>query len=94
MVQSNRITILVDDNAVYLDEWTYINLDLHTCGIPEDIHALHWLNGEGQLEFRDTRHNQIITELPEWAHKALVLWETAYKLYPPTITASEINIVK
>lgn len=94
MVQSNRITILVDDGAVYLDDWTYINLDLHTCGIPEDIHALHWLNGEGQLEFRDTRHNQIISELPEWAIKALALWETAYKLYPPEENSSAIHIEK
>lgn len=94
MIQSNRISIIVDDGAVYLDQWTYINLDLHLCGIPEEIHAMHWINGQGQIEFRDTRHNQIIETLPDWALKALDLWETAYKLYPPDLDPAVINIEK
>ncbi len=78
MVASNRVTIIVDDGAVYLDELTYISLDFSDCGIPEDVHALQWLNGEGEIEFRSNEvQNEKITELPDWALKCVTKWEEA-----------------
>jgi hypothetical protein len=84
MVQSNRVTIIVDDGTVYLDEKTYINLDLSMCGIPKDVHALQWMNNRGHIEYRDTRENLDITKLPDWAIKCIEQWEIASKTIPIT----------
>jgi hypothetical protein len=77
MTTSNRVTVIVDDNAVYLDQGIFIDLDFSNCGIPEDIHALQFLNGSGEIEYRDSRHNFPITELPEWAIKCIEQWDLA-----------------
>jgi hypothetical protein len=84
MVQSNRVTIIVDDGAVYLDEYVYLDLDLSGCDIPEDVHALQWIDNAGQIEFRSNWvSNQKITELPEWAINCVNKWEEAYQANPP-----------
>jgi hypothetical protein len=84
MIQSNRVTIIVDDKAVYLDQYVYDDLDFSNCGISEDIHALQWMIDKGHIEYRDARHNLDITELPEWAIKCVEQWEIAYNTNPPT----------
>jgi hypothetical protein len=48
-----RLTIIPSDKAVYKDGLCYSNLDLSTCGIPDDIHALQWNEISGWLEFND-----------------------------------------
>lgn len=86
MINSNRITIIVDDGAVYLDTYVYSMLDLSSCGIPESVHALQWIDNKGHIEYRDQwTHNEDITELPEWAIKCVAKWEEAYQNFPPTI---------
>jgi hypothetical protein len=83
-VQSNRVTIIVADGAVYLDEGVYSHLDLSTCNIPKDVHALQWLNGKGHIEYiGHPIPNLDITVLPDWVNKCIEKWEIAYKLNPP-----------
>lgn len=73
-----RITILPEDGAVYKDKEAYIDLDLSSCGIPDDIHALQWFEVDGWIEFEDTRENEVISALPAWADCCLVKWQEAY----------------
>lgn len=67
MINTNRLAVIVDDGAVYTDDRIVLGLDFSTCGIPEDIHAIQWIDGQGEVEYRDTRHNFTVTELPDWA---------------------------
>lgn len=84
MIQSNRVTIIPSDGAVYLDTYVYIDLDLSDCGIPEDVHALQWLNNSGHIEYKsEWVHNEPITELPDWAIKCMAKWEQAFNINPP-----------
>lgn len=96
-----KLTIIVDDNAVYVDglmkAWAPNPLDLGTCGIPSDVHALQWNNGSGWIEFKDPVPNQDITSLPEWANACVEAWNqwTPYVPPPtppvdPTIPVTEI----
>lgn len=86
MIQSNRVTIIVDDGAVYLDVHVYLYLDFSQCGIPEDVHALQWLDDKGHIEYRGQFvQNEEITELPAWAIKCVAKWEEAYQIIPPPV---------
>jgi len=77
-MDSNRLTIIVDDRAVYRDQEAYVNLDISSCGIPEDVHALQWMTDSGWIEYRDTRLNLDITQLPDWAVACIAVWEEKY----------------
>lgn len=84
MIQSNRITIIPSDGAVYLDDYVTINLDLSECGIPSNVHALQWLDGKGHIEdISNEVHNIEITELPDWALKCIEVYEKDFnEKYP------------
>lgn len=79
-MNSNRLTIIPIDNAVYMDAGVQLNLDFSDCGIPEDVHALQWLNGSGWIEYIDDSPNMNITEIPTWAVNCVNKWQTAYDL--------------
>ena len=75
-----RITIIPIDNAVYKDDKCYIRLDLSSCNIPNNIHALQWNNNKGWIEYKTNDdgsrpENEDISELPTWVDKALLVWE-------------------
>lgn len=76
---TNRLTIIPVDRAVYTDTATLADLPLQDCAIPEDVHALQWKNNSGWIEFTDTRPNEDITILPQWALDCVQVWETAYQ---------------
>lgn len=79
MIQTTRVTILIPDNAVYLDQGAYLDLDLSKCNVPQEIRALDWRNGKGELHHYDTQlHHIQITELPEWAMNCIAKWEEQY----------------
>lgn len=78
-MESNRLTIIVKDSAVYRDQGVLMNLDLSSCGIPADVHALQWFNNEGHVEYFGPVPNSSITELPSWASNCIAIWETAYQ---------------
>jgi len=73
----SRLTILPSDGAVYRDAGNYIELDLSGCGVPADVHALQWDGSAGHIEFTDTRENEEITALPDWANACVTKWDEA-----------------
>lgn len=79
MIQTDRITIVVEDGAVYTDEHVIIYLDLSSCGIPEDVHAFIWFKDKGQIEFKGVEKcNEHVTVVPEWAWNALSVYEQEF----------------
>lgn len=82
MITPNRVTIIVADGAVYTETAVYTDLDLSQCGIPENVHALQFLNGQGEIEWKGHRiPNEPITELPSWALNCLSKWEEAHQIF-------------
>jgi len=77
----NKLTIIADDKAVYVDGASFSNLDLSTAGIPADVHALQWnaTNNAGWIEFLDDQNghkpaNEAITALPAWATACVAIF--------------------
>ena len=73
----SRVTIIPVDGAVYKGDRSYSELDLSSCGIPADVHALQWDGSAGWIEFTDTRENEEITALPDWANACVAKWDEA-----------------
>lgn len=73
-----RLTIIPSDKSVYKDYFCINKLSLE--GIPENVHALQWLDDRGWIEFNDSSQNQEITELPLWAIEAEKMWDDSYKI--------------
>lgn len=78
-MESNRLTIIINDSAVYRDQGVLMGLDLSNCGIPSGVHALQWSNNVGHIEYSGPIPNDNITELPEWANNCIAVWEVAYQ---------------
>lgn len=78
-----RLTIIPVDGSVGEDGVFYNDLDLSSCGIPADIHALQWDDVAGWIEFKDPVPNQPITELPEWVNCCMTKWTEANTPIPP-----------
>lgn len=67
----NKLTIIVDDKAVYIDGYAYLNLDLSF--VDDGVHALHWNVDNGWIE-RIGFADELITKLPDWAEKCISEW--------------------
>ena len=87
-----KITIIVDDNAVYVDgvmkAYAPLPLNLTQCGIPSDVHALQWNQTAGWIEFIDNPdgtkpQNEPITVLPDWANACVEVWNQWAPYVPP-----------
>ena len=83
-----KLTIIVEDNAVYLNNLSRI-LDLSQCAIPSDVHALQWKETAGWIEFVDNFDgtkpaNEPITELPVWANACVEVWNAWTPYVPPS----------
>ena len=76
-----RLTIIPANGSVGEDGKFYNDLDLSSCGVPTDVHALQWEEHEpnkGHIEFKSALvQNQNITELPAWANACLSKWDEA-----------------
>jgi hypothetical protein len=77
-----KLTIIVDDNAVYVDGVVYSGLDLAV--VPSNVHALQFNDASNagwiefvQDDFGNKADNQPITLLPAWATTALTKWDEA-----------------
>lgn len=82
-----KLTIIPDDGAVGEDGKFYLNLDLSSCAIPANIHALQWDGAAGWIELKDPVPNEEITSLPSWANCCMTKWteaNTPVPLQPPT----------
>jgi hypothetical protein len=78
-----KLTIIPGDGSVGEDGKFYINLDLKSCNIPDNVHALQWQDTVGWIEFNTPIENQPITELPSWANCCMVKWDEANNPPPP-----------
>lgn len=84
MINSDRLTIIPSDGAVYLDTHVFLNLPLHTCEIPEDVHALQWMKDSGHIEYvNNYKPLERINTLPKWALNCVDEWNNAYATNPP-----------
>ena len=86
-----RLTIIAQTSSVGKDGLFFNEIDLRHCGIPLDVWALQWHDTYGHIEFIDTRPNEDISSLPEWANNCLAAWQVLYEeeLNPPPRTAED-----
>lgn len=87
-----KLTIICADGSVGKNGVFYNNLDLSSCGIPADVHALQWQDTAGWIEYKSALvQNQDITELPAWANACMVKWTEANTPVPPAPPTAEQN---
>ena len=78
-----KLTIIPTDGSVGEDEKFYLGLDLNSCAIPANVHALQWQDTAGWIEFNESIPNEEITELPAWANCCMTKWTEANTPIPP-----------
>jgi hypothetical protein len=87
-----KLTIIPSTGSVGKDELFYNDLDLNSCSIPSDIHALQWQDVAGWIEYKSPLvQNQPITELPAWANCCVTKWDEANIPSPPAPPTAEEN---
>lgn len=90
MSDLDRLTVIIADKAVYKNTEGYSDLDFSGCGIPEDVWAFQWENGEGWIEFKGPQENEQVvgTNFPEWVNKCVEKFDEFDYIYkhppPPT----------
>jgi hypothetical protein len=97
MSDLTRLTIIVNDKAVYKNAEGYSDLDFSNCEIPGDVWAFQWENGEGWIEFKDSRENEYIVggNFPEWVSKCVQKFDAFDYIYknPPPPTPEQWAII-
>lgn len=86
-----KLTIIPADGSVGEDGVFYNDLDLSSCGIPANVHALQWGGTAGWIEFKDPVPNEDITSLPAWANCCMTKWTEANTPKPPEPPTAEQN---
>ena len=86
-----KLTIIPADGSVGEDGKFYNNLNLDSCNIPANVHALQWDGVAGWIEFKDSVPNEEITSLPAWANCCMTKWEEANTPQPPMPPTAEQN---
>lgn len=86
-----KLTIVPVDGAVGEDGKFYSGLDLNSCNIPANVHALQWKDTAGWIEFNEPIPNEEITELPAWANCCMTKWTEANTPVPPQPPTAEQN---
>jgi hypothetical protein len=87
-----KLTIIPADKSVGEDGKFYNDLDLTSCNIPADVHALQWQDIAGWIEYNSPLvQNQPITELPSWANCCMTKWSEANTPVPPAPPTAEQN---
>ena len=86
-----KLTIIPVDGSVGEDEKFYLELDLSSCAIPADVHALQWQDTAGWIEYNTPIPNEPITELPAWANCCMTKWTEANTPVPPPPPTAEQN---
>ena len=76
-----KLTIIPIEGKVKLDSQSFENLDLTSCNIPQDIHALQWKDTSGWIEYTSALiANEPIISLPDWANACIPIYEQQIKL--------------
>lgn len=86
-----KLTIIPDDSFVMVNgDNTHRPLDLSSCNIPNQIHALQWFGTKGWIEFDDPvdpfspkTPNEEIFDLPDWANNCVTVWQSWTPPAPP-----------
>jgi hypothetical protein len=87
-----KLTIICADGSVGENGLFYNDLDLSSCGIPADVHALQWQDTAGWIEYKSALvQNQDITKLPAWANACMVKWTEANTPVPPAPPTAGAN---
>jgi hypothetical protein len=86
-----KLTIIPIDGSVGEDGKFYLNLDLSSCDIPANVHALQWDDVAGWIEFNEPIPNEEITSLPAWANCCMTKWTEANTPVPPQPPTAEQN---
>lgn len=91
-----NLTIIPIDGAVYVDSYSFSDLDLSA--VPADVHALQWKNDKGWIEFKDLDdgtkpQNQAITELPTWADTCKAKWDEAIVAEEARLLAQSLLLI-
>lgn len=86
-----KLTIIPTDGAVGGDNKFYNGLNLTSCNIPADVHALQWDGVAGWIEFKDTAPNEEITALPDWATCCMNKWTETNTPVPPQPPTADQN---
>ena len=90
-----KLTIMPSTGSVGENDLFYNDLDLSSCNIPGDVHALQWQDTAGWIEYNSPlAQNQPITELPAWANCCMVKWTEANTPKPPEPPTAEQNKTK
>jgi hypothetical protein len=86
-----KLTIIPADGSVGEDGIFYNALNLSSCAIPANIHALQWQDTVGWIEFNEPIPNEEITSLPSWANCCMTKWTEANTPVPPQPPTAEQN---
>jgi hypothetical protein len=86
-----KLTIIPVDGSVGENDVFYLGLDLSSCNIPADVHALQWQDTAGSIEYNTPIPNEPITELPAWASCCMTKWTEANTPVPPAPPTAEQN---
>ena len=87
-----KLTIIPADGSVGENGVFYNGLNLSSCNIPEDVHALQWQDTAGWIEYISSSvQNEPITELPVWANCCMAKWTEANTPVPPQPPTAEQN---
>lgn len=93
MSDLSRLTIIVADKAVYKNSTGYSDLDFSDCGIPENVWAFQWENGEGWIEFKGNDENETFVgnDFPAWVVNCVKKFDDFDYVYknPPPPTPEE-----
>jgi hypothetical protein len=86
-----KLTIIPVDGSVGEDGKFYEGLNLSSCAIPANVHALQWDGVAGWIEFNEPIPNEEITILPSWANCCMTKWTEANTPVPPQPPTAEQN---
>lgn len=87
-----KLTIIPADGSVGENDVFYLGLNLSSCNIPADVHALQWQDTAGWIEYNSPLiQNEPITELPTWANCCMTKWIEADTPVPPAPPTAEQN---
>ena len=86
-----KLTIIPTDGSVGEDGTFYNDLNLTSCAIPANVHALQWDGVIGWIEFNEPIPNEEITALPSWATCCMTKWTEANTPVPPQPPTAEQN---
>jgi hypothetical protein len=86
-----KLTIIPVDGSVGEDGKFYSELNLSSCAIPVNVHALQWDGVAGWIEFNEATPNEEITSLPAWATCCMAKWTEANTPVPPQLPTAEQN---